>query len=268
MASKKGKGKGKSNPSDSPPQQSGGGNPTGRNDRQSAADTGVDVTIDATRDVSSYSQEAAATGSSGESAIRGDQVDAKRRRMLVTSAGVVGGLGAVALAAPMVASMSPSERAKAAGAPVEADISKLEPGQRLTIEWRGKPVWILNRTPEALASLEAVAAELSDPLCEADQQPEYALNETRSIKPEILVMVGICTHLGCSPTYRPEVAAADLGADWLGGFFCPCHGSKFDFSGRVYAGMPAPINLEVPPHKYLSETVILVGVDSEEGAAA
>lgn len=265
MASKKGKGKGKSNQSGSPPQQNNGGaNTTGRNDQQSVSGQGDDVTIDATRDVSSYSQAAAA----GESSLRSDQVDAKRRRMLVTSAGVVGGLGAVSLVAPMVASMSPSERAKAAGAPVEADISKLEPGQRLTVEWRGKPVWILNRTPDALGSLETVASQLSDPDSEVDQQPEYARNETRSIKPEILVMVGICTHLGCSPTYRPEVAAADLGSDWLGGFFCPCHGSRFDFAGRVYSGVPAPTNLEVPPHKYLSETVILVGVDTEEGVAA
>jgi len=188
--------------------------------------------------------------------------------MLVTGASLVGGLGAVALAAPMVASMSPSERAKAAGAPVEADISKLEPGQRMTVEWRGKPVWVLNRTPEALESLAKVSGELADPESAQEQQPEYARNETRSIKPELLVMVGICTHLGCSPTYRPEVAAADLGADWLGGFFCPCHGSKFDFSGRVYSGVPAPLNMEIPPYKFLSDTLILIGVDQEEGVAA
>jgi len=192
-----------------------------------------DVTIDATQDVSAVQREAR----QNDSAINSDQVDPRRRRMLVTGASVVGGLGAVALAAPMVASMSPSERAKAAGAPVEADISKLEPGRRLTVEWRGKPVWIVNRTPEALEGLEKVSGQLSDPDSEASQQPDYAQNTTRSIKPELLVMVGICTHLGCSPTYRPEVAAADLGADWLGGFFCPCHGSKFDFAGRVYAGV-------------------------------
>ena len=275
MASKKGKGKGKSNPNQS-------GTPSRANDRQgnqsgqgkqqsgpsSPSASSNDLTIDATRDVSAARDAAMNSGPAGESSIRVDQVDTKRRRMLVTGAGVVGGLGAVALAAPMVASMSPSERAKAAGAPVEADISKLEPGQRLTIEWRGKPVWILNRTPDALGSLSEVAGQLADPDSEVDQQPEYARNETRSIKPEILVMVGICTHLGCSPTYRPDIAAADLGSDWLGGFFCPCHGSKFDFAGRVYAGVPAPTNLEVPPYKYLSETVILVGVDSEEGVAA
>ncbi len=267
MASKKGKGKSKSNQSGSPPHNGGDGNQSGRTGHQAAADQSDEVAIDATRDVSSYSG-AGVNAPAGESSIRGDQVDVKRRRMLVSGASVVGGLGAVALVAPMVASMSPSEKAKAAGAPVEADISKLEPGQRLTVEWRGKPVWILNRTPDALGSLETLTDSLSDPSSEVDQQPEYARNETRSIKPEILVMVGICTHLGCSPTYRPEVAAADLGADWLGGFFCPCHGSRFDFAGRVYAGMPAPTNLEVPPHKYLSETVILVGVDSEEGVAA
>ena len=270
MASKKGKGKGKSNHSGTPsrPQGQDGGQ-KGQIKQQESND----VTIDATRDVSALSTEAAKTervhsGPAGESSIRTDQIDQKRRRMLVTGAGVVGGLGAVALAAPMVASMSPSERAKAAGAPVEADISKLEPGQRLTVEWRGKPVWILNRTAEALGSLTELTSQLADPDSDVDQQPEYARNETRSIKPEILVMVGICTHLGCSPTYRPEVAAADLGSDWLGGFFCPCHGSKFDFAGRVYSGVPAPTNLEIPPYKYLSETVIIVGVDSEEGVAA
>ncbi len=203
---------------------------------------------------------------SSESSIDMSGVDTKRRRMLVTGASVVGGLGAVALAAPLFSSMSPSERAKAAGAPVEADISKLVEGQSMTVEWRGKPVWIVRRTPEALASLAKVQGELRDPDCVEPQQPDYARNDTRSIKPELLVMVGICTHLGCSPTYRPDIAPADLGKDWLGGFFCPCHGSKFDFSGRVYAGVPAPTNLEVPPHKYLSDSLILIGVD--QGAAA
>lgn len=204
--------------------------------------------------------------SSGESSVSTTGIDHKRRRMLVAGAAVVGGAGAVALAAPMVYSMSPSERAKAAGAPVEADISKLAPGQRMTVEWRGKPVWIVNRTPEALASLNKVTGQLSDPDSEVPQQPVYATNETRSIKPEMLVMIGICTHLGCSPTYRPDVAPADLGADWLGGFFCPCHGSKFDFSGRVYSGVPAPTNLEVPPHQYVTDSLILIGEDG--GAAA
>ncbi len=195
-----------------------------------------------------------------------DAADPKRRRMLVTGASVVGGLGALALVTPLVSSMSPSERAKAAGAPVEADISKLTPGQLLTVEWRGKPVWIVRRTEEALASLQEVRGELSDPDSDQEQQPSYAKNENRSINPEVLVMIGICTHLGCSPTYRPDIAPADLGADWKGGFFCPCHGSKFDYAGRVYAGVPAPTNLEVPPHEYLSDSLIIIGEDG--GAAA
>ena len=204
--------------------------------------------------------------STGDSSISGDNVDPKRRRLLVTGASVVGGLGAVALAAPLVSSMSPSERAKAAGAPVEADISKLATGQRMTVEWRGKPVWIVRRTDEALAGLAEVTGQLRDPDSEQPQQPPYAQNEHRSIERDVLVMIGICTHLGCSPTYRPDVAPADLGADWLGGFFCPCHGSKFDFAGRVYSGVPAPTNLEVPPHAYLDESLILIGED--EGVAA
>lgn len=189
-----------------------------------------------------------------------------RRRMLTNGVAVMGGLGALALVTPMLGSMSPSERAKAAGAPIEADISKLAPGQLLTVEWRGKPVWIVRRTEAALQSLVDVRDNLRDPDSGVEQQPEYAQNETRSIDPEVLVMIGLCTHLGCSPTYRPDIAPADLGADWQGGFFCPCHGSKFDFAGRVYSGVPAPTNLEVPPHKYLSDSLIVVGVD--QGAAA
>jgi len=201
-----------------------------------------------------------------DSSISSDGVDPKRRRLLVGGMTAVGGVGAAALGVSMLASMSPSARAKAAGAPVEADISKLAPGQMLTVEWRGKPVWIVRRTPEALASLESVLGELSDPDSLVEQQPAYAQNATRAIKEEFLVVVGICTHLGCSPTYRPEVAAPDLGADWEGGFFCPCHGSKFDFAGRVYAGVPAPTNLEVPPYMYLDDNRILVGDDA--GVAA
>ncbi len=192
--------------------------------------------------------------------------DPRRRRMLVLSAAGVGGLGTVALAAPMVFSMSPSARAKAAGAPVEADISKLTPGQLLTVEWRGKPVWIVKRTEETLGRLEEDTAMLADPDSAIEMQPEYAQNPARSIKPEVLVVVGICTHLGCSPSYRPELAAADLGADWGGGFFCPCHGSKFDMAGRVYAGVPAPYNLEIPPYRYADDNLIVVGEDS--GVAA
>jgi len=192
--------------------------------------------------------------------------DPKRRKMLVLSAAGVGGLGTVAIAAPMIASMSPSERAKAAGAPVEVDISSLVPGQLLTIEWRGKPVWVVKRTEEVLGRLEGGEDRLADPESLVEMQPEYAQNTGRSIKPEILVVVGVCTHLGCSPSYRPDLAASDLGADWDGGFFCPCHGSKFDMSGRVYAGVPAPTNLEIPPYRYVDDNRIVVGEDS--GVAA
>ena len=188
-------------------------------------------------------------------------VDEKRRRLLTTGVGVVGAAGAVSMAIPFVSSMSPSARAKAAGAPVEVGIDKLEPGQRVVVEWRGKPVWVVRRTEEMLASLETVKDELSDVESDSSDQPEYAKNTNRSIEPEVLVVVGICTHLGCSPTFRPDVAPADLGTDWQGGFFCPCHGSKFDISGRVYKGVPAPTNLEVPPHQYLSDTRILIGSD-------
>jgi ubiquinol-cytochrome c reductase iron-sulfur subunit len=197
-----------------------------------------------------------------------ESVNQPRRRFLTLSTTVIGTVGTVALTIPMLASMSPSARARAAGAPVEADISKLEPGQMVTYEWRGKPVWIVRRTPEVLQSLSDLDDVLSDPDSSNDQQPEYARNETRSLKPEFLVLIGICTHLGCSPKYRPEIAPADLGSDWKGGFFCPCHGSKFDISGRVFAGVPAPTNMVVPPHSYLAEHTILIGVDPvEEGAA-
>ncbi len=192
-------------------------------------------------------------------------VDKNRRRFLTATVSVVGGAGAVAALVPFVESMLPSERAKAAGAPVEADISKLEPGQMINVEWRGKPVWIVSRTPEMLEHIKALDATVADPNSDISEQPEYAKNEFRSIKPEILVMIGICTHLGCSPKYRPEVAPEDLGSDWLGGFFCPCHGSRFDLAGRVYKSQPAPKNMPVPPHKYIGESVILVGED--EGAA-
>lgn len=190
----------------------------------------------------------------------------KRRRMLVRSATAVGGLGAAALVVPMLGSMSPSARAKAAGAPAEADISKLTPGQLLTVEWRGKPVWIVNRTEETLKRLAEGAAKLADPDSTVEQQPAYAQNTARSIKPEYLVVIGICTHLGCSPTYRPEIAPPDLGDQWDGGFFCPCHQSKFDMAGRVYSGVPAPTNLEIPPYRYIDDANIMIGEDS--GVAA
>jgi ubiquinol-cytochrome c reductase iron-sulfur subunit len=189
-----------------------------------------------------------------------------RRRFLITATSVAGGFASVAWATPFILSMMPSERAKAAGAPVEVDISKLEPGMLLLVEWRGKVVWVLSRTPEMLASLTKLDSKLTDPNSEKDQQPEYAQNLTRSIRPEILVTTGVCTHLGCSPVFRKEIAPADLGPDWLGGFFCPCHGSKFDLAGRVYKNVPAPTNLLVPPHTYLSENVLLIGLDSKEEA--
>ena len=188
-------------------------------------------------------------------------VDKGKRRFLIGATGVVGGVGAVAATAPFVMSLFPSERAKAAGAPVEIDIGKIEPGQKIDVEWRGKVCWIVSRTPEMLATLPRLADRLADPKSSQDQQPAYCKNEHRSIKPQLWVAVGICTHLGCSPTFRKDVAPADLGPDWLGGFFCPCHQSKFDLAGRVYKSMPAPLNLPVPPHKYLSETRLLIGDD-------
>lgn len=189
-----------------------------------------------------------------------------RRRFLVTATTVASGIAGVAVATPFMLSMMPSERAKAAGAPVEVDTSKLEPGMLMMVEWRGKVVWLLKRTPKMLETLEALEAEgaLADPGSEREQQPEYAKNSTRSIKPEILVVIGLCTHLGCSPVFRKDIAPADLGEDWLGGFFCPCHGSKFDLAGRVYKNLPAPTNLVVPPHTYLSDSSILIGSESKE----
>lgn len=180
----------------------------------------------------------------------------------------IGGLGGVAAAVPFVASMLPSERAKSAGAPVEVDISKLAPGQMMTVEWRGKPVWIINRTKEQLASLQATDAKVSDPKSAKNMQPDYCRNETRSIKPEILVAVGICTHLGCSPSEKFKTGAeSGVDADWAGGFVCPCHGSTFDMAGRVYKSKPAPDNLEVPPHMYLGDARIVIGEDKQGGSA-
>jgi len=191
----------------------------------------------------------------------GDAVDTSKRRFLIAATTVVGGVGAVYTAVPFVASWMPSERAKAAGAPVEADISKLEAGQMIRVQWRGKPVWILKRNEEMLAALPGLDDRLRDPASVDPQQPDYAQNGTRSIKPEILIAVGICTHLGCSPTFIPEALPQPYDPDWKGGFFCPCHGSKFDLAGRVYNSVPAPLNLEVPPHAYVSETLVLIGDD-------
>lgn len=195
-------------------------------------------------------------------------VDNSKRRFLTTAASVVvGGAGAAAVAVPFVSSMLPSAKAQAAGAPVEVDISKLEAGQLLTIEWRGKPVWVFRRTQDVLDNLSSQNEVLRDAESTVtSQQPEYCLNEGRSIREELMVLVGICTHLGCSPTYRPELAPEDLGADWKGGFFCPCHGSKFDLAGRVYKGVPAPINLVVPPYYFQGDNRIVIGEDAQ-GAA-
>lgn len=191
-----------------------------------------------------------------------EQVVNKRRRLFLTAAATaVTGVGAAFVAVPFVASMSPSARAKAAGAPVEADISKLEVGQLIRVEWRGKPVWILKRSEETLTNIANAGDELRDIASNESEQPESCKNAGRSIKPEVFLAVGICTHLGCSPTFRPDVAPDDLGPDWTGGFFCPCHGSKFDLSGRVFAGVPAPLNLVVPPHQYLTDSRILIGSD-------
>lgn len=184
-----------------------------------------------------------------------------RRRFLIGATSAIGAVGAVGVATPFVASWNPSAKAKAAGAPVKVDISKLEAGQQMIVEWRGQPVWVVRRTTESVDNLTKITDQLSDPSSEQEQQPEYAKNEYRSIKPEIVVLLGICTHLGCSPTYRPELAPEDLGDKWVGGYFCPCHGSRFDLAGRVYKGVPAPINLVVPPHQYLSDNVILIGED-------
>jgi ubiquinol-cytochrome c reductase iron-sulfur subunit len=191
------------------------------------------------------------------------QVDRSKRRFLVAATTAMGGVAGVAVLTPFVMSMLPSERAKAAGAPVEADISKVEPGMLLAIEWQGKPVWIVNRTKETLATLDKIGDKLLDPNSEKSEQPVYCKNTARSTKPEYLVVVGICTHLGCSPTFRPELAPADLGADWVGGWFCPCHGSRYDLAARVYKNVPAPLNMQVPPYKYLTDTRILVGVDQK-----
>lgn len=194
-----------------------------------------------------------------------EKVDCGRRRLIVATA-AVGGAAGVAAVVPFVASMLPSERAKAAGAPVEVDISKLAPGQMMVVEWRGKPVWIINRTKEMIDSLKTTEGKVSDPKSDKPMQPEYCKNDTRSIKPEIMVAVGICTHLGCSPTDKfktGSVAESGVEDDWQGGFLCPCHGSTFDLAGRVYKSKPAPDNLEIPPHKYLSDNTIVIGLGQD-----
>ena len=195
-----------------------------------------------------------------------EKVD-KTRRNLVVATSVVGGAASVGAAVPFVASMWPSERARAAGAPVDVDVSRIPLGELAVIEWRGKPVWVLRRTKEMIESLKAVEPRLSDPQSKASEQPKYAQNEYRSASPELLVLVGVCTHLGCSPQEKPAEAKAEMGADWLGGFYCPCHGSKFDFAGRVFKGSPAPLNLVVPPYTVVSETKVVIGEDEKTKGA-
>lgn len=191
------------------------------------------------------------------------ELDKSKRRFLVAATGVAGGVATGAVAVPFVASMLPSERAKAAGAPVEADIGGLEPGQKMIVEWRGKPVWIVHRTKEMLEAVKADNEKVSDPNSKRSEQPKYAANEFRSLKPEYLVLVGICTHLGCSPIDKFHAEPQPFDSDWKGGFYCPCHGSLFDLAGRVYKNKPAPDNLTVPPYKFAGDTKIVIGEDNK-----
>lgn len=192
-----------------------------------------------------------------------DGVNVGRRRFLIGATSVVGAAGAVGVATPFVKSWNPSAKAKAAGAPVELNIAKLEEGQQVVAEWRGKPVFVVRRTKNMLDSIHEDAKKVADPESNSSEQPEYAKNEFRSRKPEILVLIGICTHLGCSPKFLPEVVPMDFDPTWKGGYHCPCHGSKFDLAGRVYKGVPAPTNLEVPPYSFKSDDVLVIGVDEE-----
>jgi ubiquinol-cytochrome c reductase iron-sulfur subunit len=198
---------------------------------------------------------------SPDEVVQTDQVDESRRQFLVKGSCVLGGIGAVCALSPFVLSWLPSDKAQAAGAPVQVDLSQMEPGQQLIVEWRGKPVWIIRRTKEMLKNLETDTDYLRDPESLVEQQPDYAKNKYRSLRPEYLVLIGICTHLGCSPKYTPIPNA--LGPHWPGGFYCPCHGSTFDLAGRVFKGVPAPINLEVPPYRFLNDHVIVIGEDEK-----
>lgn len=194
-----------------------------------------------------------------------EQIDSGRRHFLVVATTVTGVAGAAAAAYPFLASWQPSARARALGAPVEQDISKLEPGALMKVNWRGQAIFIVRRTPEMLATLTAstLAEDLRDPQSNESEQPPYAKNDARALNPEILVLVGVCTHLGCAPLARFAPQDAELGADWPGGFYCPCHGSKFDLSGRVFKDVPAPVNLRVPPYRFLNDNVVQIGVDAE-----
>ncbi len=197
-------------------------------------------------------------------AIVRDQIDEKKRRTLLVITSAAGAVAAAGVAVPFVASWFPSARALAAGAPVEVPIDKLEPGQQITVEWRGKPIWVLRRTPEMLAALKGHDGILADPDSAGAEQPAYVKGAERSIKPEYFVAQGVCTHLGCSPTLKKEVgAASDMGGDWPGGYYCPCHNSRFDLSARVFKGSPAPTNLTIPPHRYASDMVLVIGEDTK-----
>ena len=215
-------------------------------------------------DKDTFNQESASQDQ-GLSFTTPSKINQEKRNFLIAATAGVGALGAAAVAVPFVGSMLPSERAKAAGAPVEVDISKIAPGAMITAEWRGKPVWIINRTDKMTSELAKHNDQLSDPNSEVPQQPAYCKNASRSIKPNLAVVVGICTHLGCSPTEKLQ-AGGDMGENWTGGFFCPCHGSKFDLAGRVFKGSPAPINLVVPPYQYLTDTTLVIGVDTKAEA--
>jgi ubiquinol-cytochrome c reductase iron-sulfur subunit len=198
-----------------------------------------------------------------------DDVDNSRRKFLLAATTATGAVGAVFAVAPFIASWRPSERARALGAPAELDVSKLEPGQMTTVTWRKQPIYVVRRTPEMIASLGKNDGALKDPTSESSEQPQYAANEVRARNPEILVLVATCTHLGCLPKARFEAGIPELGADWPGGFFCPCHGSKFDMAGRVFEGSPASVNLRVPPYSFADERMLVIGLDesTQEGAA-
>jgi ubiquinol-cytochrome c reductase iron-sulfur subunit len=197
-------------------------------------------------------------------AIVQDNVDEKRRRLLLIATSAAAGVAGAGVAVPFLASWLPSARALAAGAPVEADVSKIEPGQQIIVEWRGKPVFLLRRTAEMVAALPNNTPLLTDPDSKEAEQPPYVTGAWRSIKPEMFVATGVCTHLGCSPTLKKEVgAASDMGADWPGGYYCPCHNSRFDLAARVFKGSPAPKNLAIPPHRYASDAVLVIGEDTK-----
>ncbi len=196
------------------------------------------------------------------------QVDASRRKFLTAATVATGAVGAAFTLTPFIASWKPSERARALGVPTEFDVSKLEPGQMATVVWRKQQIYVVRRTPEMVASLGKDAGELKDPESASSEQPDYAKNEARSRKPEFLVLIGVCTHLGCLPKARFEAGLPELGATWPGGFFCPCHGSKFDLAGRVFQGSPASVNLRVPPYSFVNDQTLVIGVDeSTKGVA-